>query len=174
MPTRHWTLLISVLLFITSIWFLVAGARARATAAPAAADATAATAAPVATVVQIMHGIVTPASNVIYRAVSTVVTAAGTVVTAPQTDEDWVMVGSSAAALAEAGGLLMTGNRARDNADWTRMSQAMIDSSMSALKAAQAKDTEGILAAGEVLNASCDNCHRRYPPPDAAAAAPAE
>jgi cytochrome c556 len=46
------------------------------------------------------------------------------------------------------------------------MSQAMIDSAKAALQAAEARDTEGILAAGEGLNTSCDNCHRRYPPPE--------
>jgi hypothetical protein len=172
MQTRHWTLLIAVLLFVASSWFLLAGARAGSrgsSAASSAAAATPAATAPVASVRQIMHGIITPASNVIYRAVGTVITAQGTVDTAPKTDEEWEIVGSSAAALAEAGGLLLTGNRARDAADWARMSQAMIDSAMSALKAVQAKNADGILAAGEVLNASCDNCHRRYPPPAAAA-----
>ena len=170
---RHWGLLVAVLVFGIAAGFLISGVRVRApgnesggsaalTPAPAAPAPP-----PVATVLQVMQGIVAPASNVIYRSVSTVITAAGTVETAPKTDEDWEIVASSAAALAEGGALLLSGNRARDTADWRRLSQAMIDSAMTALKAAKARDTEGILAAGEVLNASCDNCHQRYPPPDA-------
>ena len=65
MRTVHWMLLLSALLFLTSIWFLVAGLRDRNLAKAGA---------PVATVKQIMNGIVGPGSTVVYRAVSTVIT----------------------------------------------------------------------------------------------------
>jgi cytochrome c556 len=38
----------------------------------------------------------------------------------------------------------------------------MIDASRQVLKAVEAKSADGILAAGEPLNVSCDNCHQRY------------
>jgi len=42
------------------------------------------------------------------------------------------------------------------------MSQALIDAGKVALKATEAKSAEGVLAAGEAINTSCDNCHRKY------------
>jgi cytochrome c556 len=33
---------------------------------------------------------------------------------------------------------------------------------MQALKAAQEKNKDGILSAGEVINKACDACHERY------------
>ena len=42
------------------------------------------------------------------------------------------------------------------------MSKALADAGMLVLKATEAKDPQGILAAGETLNATCDNCHQRY------------
>jgi hypothetical protein len=149
-------LLLSVLLFITSIWFLIAGVRGGGRSAPEAP--------PVATVKQIMNGIVTPASSVVYGAVSTVVTVEGTKETVPENDRAWELVGGGATALAEAGRLLMEEPRARNTDEWMKMSQAMVDSSLRALKATQAKDPEALLAAGEGVNMSCDNCHREYAP----------
>ena len=70
--------------------------------------------------------------------------------------------GNSAAALIESGNLLLMGSRAIDKGDWVKMSQAMIEAGKLALKATEDKSAEGVLAAGEEVNASCDNCHRRY------------
>jgi cytochrome c556 len=42
------------------------------------------------------------------------------------------------------------------------MAKAMADAGMVALKATQAKDAAGVLAAGEAINTSCDNCHLKY------------
>jgi cytochrome c556 len=49
-----------------------------------------------------------------------------------------------------------------DQGDWVKMSKAMADAGQMALKAAEAKNPEGILAAGEVINMSCDSCHEKY------------
>jgi cytochrome c556 len=42
------------------------------------------------------------------------------------------------------------------------MTQALMDAGTEALKAADTKNAEGILAAGEHINTTCDNCHQRY------------
>ncbi len=42
------------------------------------------------------------------------------------------------------------------------MARDMAEAAQKALKAAEAKDAEGILAVGEELNVSCDKCHERY------------
>ncbi len=55
--------------------------------------------------------------------------------------------------------------RAKDATDWMRMSDAMATAAMQSYRATEKKDVEALLASGEVLNNSCDNCHRRYEAP---------
>lgn len=160
MRTVHWLFLVSALLFISSIAFVVAAARTTTQVASAPADAPAIT--PVATVKQIMRGIVSPAATVVFDSVSTIVSFAGVQENQPRTDEEWDAVGSSAAALIESGNLLVMGDRAVDRGDWVTMSRALMDAGTAALEAAKKKDPEGILAAGESINTSCDNCHEKY------------
>ena len=117
---------------------------------------------PVASVKQIMDGIVAPAATAVFDSVGTIVDATGIHEKQPSTDAEWAAVGASAAALVESANLLVVGDRAIDRQDWVTMSKALADSGMLVLKATQAKDPMGILEAGETLNASCDSCHQRY------------
>jgi hypothetical protein len=117
---------------------------------------------PVASVKQIMNGIVQPAANVVFGSVGTIISAAGIVEKAPKTDEEWAAVGSSAVALVESANLLVIGDRAVDREDWVKMSRALAEAGMTALKATEAKSTDGVLSAGAAVNESCDNCHRKY------------
>lgn len=158
MRTVHWLFVVSVALFVTGIGFVIASGR---TPQQAAADE-APLLAPVASVKQIMNGITAPAATVVYNAVGTIVNTEGIKDFAPQNDEEWAVVGNSAAALVESGNLLLIGNRVLDNGDWVTMTRAMIDTGTLALKAAEAKDTEGILSAGSEINETCDNCHAKY------------
>jgi len=155
----HWLFVVSVALFVSGISFVVAGART-ARAAPVVEAAPVTT--PVASVKQIMKGIVAPAATTVFNSVSTTVSFKGTEEKAPQTDEEWEQVGTSAAALIESGNLLLMGSRAVDQGEWIKMSQALIDAGKVALKATEAKSAEGVLGAGEAINTSCDNCHRKY------------
>ena len=158
MKIRHWFFLVGVLLFVAGIGFTIAGARAARLAPAVEAPITT----PVATVKQIMKGIVTPAAMVVFNSVSTTVSVRGTEEKFPRNDEEWEEVGTSAAALIESGNLLLLGSRAIDKGDWVKMSQALIDAGKLALKATEDRSAEGVLAAGEQINASCDGCHRRY------------
>jgi len=155
----HWLFVVSAALFIFGIGFIVAGARASQRAAPAV-EAPVVT--PVATVKQVMIGIVAPAATVVFESVSTLVSANGIEETRPETDAEWEAVGSSAAALVESGNLLLMGPRAVDRGDWVAMSRALSDAGMATLKAVEARSPEGVLDAGEQVNTSCDNCHERY------------
>ena len=160
MRVIHWLFVVSLALFVSGMGFIIAGART-ARLAPAAVSA-AATMTPVASVKQIMKAIVRPAATIVFASVGTISTFAGIEERAPRTDEEWENVGNSAAALIESGNLLLMDGRAIDKGDWVKMSQAMIDAGKVTLQATQAKSTEGVLAAGEVVNESCDNCHRKY------------
>ena len=158
MKIRHWFFLVGVLLFVAGIGFSIAGARAARLAPAVEAPITI----PVATVKQIMKGIVTPAAMVVFNSVSTTVSIRGIEEKFPRDDAEWEEVGTSAAALIESGNLLLLGTRAIDKGDWVKMSQALIDAGKLTLKATEDRSAEGVLAAGEQINASCDGCHRRY------------
>lgn len=152
--------IVSVALFVTGLGLVVTGARSPRSR-PAASEA-AAVPVPVASVKQIMKGIVDPAAATVFNAVGSTVTAAGIEERAPKTDAEWEALGNSAAALIESGNLLLMGSRAVDQGEWVKMSRAMIESGQVVLKAVAAKDPDGVLAAGEGVNISCDTCHRTY------------
>src|SRR5262245_8267727 len=161
MKTVYWLFVVSVALFISGIAFVIAGERTARAATPTAAAA-APNVAPVATVKQIMIGITNPAAFVVYEAVGTKSSAKGIEEIAPQNDEEWAKVGSAGAAVVESGNLMLMGNRAIDTGDWVKMTNDMIEQGKKAMKAAEAKDKDGIVAAGGDLNTTCDNCHARY------------
>ena len=158
----HWLFIVSVALFISGIGFIIASARTRPAEAAAPVAAAAPAFPPVASVKQIMAGIVMPSANRIWDSVSTIVDVKGVQENQPRTDEEWAAVGANAAALIEAANLLTVGTRAVDQGDWVKMAKAMADASQSALKATTDKSPEGILAAGEKINETCDNCHQKY------------
>ncbi len=163
MRTVYWLFAVSAALFIAGIGFIIAAGRFRE-AAPAAPPPPAAIAAarPVASIKQIMNGIVAPGANAVFNAVSTTVTEKGIEEVAPRNDEEWAALGNSAAALAEAGNMMMLDGRAVDAGDWVKMSRALVDAGTQTLKAVDAKSTDAVLSAGEAVNESCDNCHAKY------------
>jgi hypothetical protein len=159
MRTVQWLLVVSAALFISGIGFVIASARTARSASPVA-EVLVTT--PVASIKQIMNGIVMPDAYVIYEAVGTKSSAAGVEEIAPQNDAEWAKVANSAAAVVEAGNLLLMGDRAVDKGDWVKMTRAYMDAGARALKAAEAKDKDGIVDAGGDLNTTCDNCHAKY------------
>ena len=156
----HWLLVVSVALFLSGLAFIVAGARlARQAPTPAkASDALT----PVASVKQIMKGIVGPAAQRVFDSAGTVVGPNGTEEKAPRTDEGWEAVGNDAAALIESGNLMLMNGRAVDQNDWATMSRAMIDAGKAVLRATQEKNPDKVLETGGDLYETCDNCHRKY------------
>jgi len=158
MRVMHWLFLVSAALFVAGIAFLVASTRP--TGERPAAETVVTT--PVASVQQIMRGIVAPAAGVVFNSVATTITLSGTEERAPRTAAEWNAVGDSAAALVESGNLLMLGDRAVDKGDWMTMSRALMDASRVALKAIEARNVEALFGSSEAINATCDSCHQRY------------
>jgi len=152
---------VSALLFVGGIVFIVAGARS-ARRTPASPAAAAVPMAPVATVKQIMNAIVAPATDTVFGAVKITMSAKGTEVKAPQTPAEWDAVANAAAAIVESGNLMLMDGRLVDRGDWIKMTRGMIDGGKVMLKAAQSKNADDVLAAGEAVNNSCDNCHQKY------------
>ena len=109
---------------------------------------------PVGTNLQLMQAMIIPASDIVW--------AVGA--EAPKNDEEWAKVRNNALLLAEAGNLLMIGDRAKDQDAWMQMSLALVDAGTAAFKAAEAKNAEGVMMAGDALYNSCEGCHMKYQP----------
>src|SRR6188768_4137207 len=125
MRLTNWLFAISVALFLSGIGFIIAGARTAQLATPV--EARAPEMAPVATVKQLMDGIIGPSATVVFDSVGTTVDATGIHEKQPSTDPEWAAVGASAAALVEAANLLMVGDRAVDKGEWATTSKALAD-----------------------------------------------
>ena len=117
---------------------------------------------PVATVKQLMVSTIDPAADVLFEAVGTIISANGVEEIAPKNDEEWAIVRDNALIVAEAGNLLMMKGRAQDQGDWIKMSQALVDVGVVALKAAEAKNPAALFEAGGEVYAVCTDCHSRY------------
>jgi len=139
------------------------------------------------TIKDIMDSVVDPSADFIWDSVQVVATLQGTEEHAPRTDDDWKAVRRHAVALAEASNLLIMpgrrvarpGEKAEDpNVDlppeaiqklvdadresWVRLAHGLHDAASQTLAAAEARDVKALLAAGEVLDAACESCHRKY------------
>ena len=109
---------------------------------------------PVGTVSQIMISITYPTSDAIFYVERN----------PPKTEKDWNDLQAQALTLAESGNLLMMGRRARDQGDWIKESQELVDVGAAAYKAALAKDLPAIVALNQRLNDACVACHQQYRP----------
>jgi hypothetical protein len=117
---------------------------------------------PVATVKQLMQSTIDPAAEVLFDAVGTVITVNGEEEIAPKDDEEWATVQRNALTLAEAGNLLMIGDRVKDRGEWMKMARALVDVGVVAMKAAEAKNPEALFEAGGQVYAACQQCHDKY------------
>jgi hypothetical protein len=149
---------------------------------PAAADYR-----PTSTVKDIMDAVIDPSADFVWDSVQIVATLQGTEEHAPRTDDDWKAVRRHTVALVEASNLLLIpgrhiarpGEKADDPkvdlppeeieklmlADWpawVARAHALHEASTETLKAVEARDVKALLSAGEVLDAACESCHRKY------------
>ena len=107
---------------------------------------------PVATVNQLMKVFIIPSSDALFQVA----------MEAPQDDEAWTAVQNSALMLAESGNLLMIGDRAKDAGEWIKAAQALIEAGTVAFKAAEAKNVDALIEAGDQVYATCEGCHAQY------------
>jgi len=117
---------------------------------------------PVADTKLLMQSVVDPNADVIWDAVKTIITARGTEEIRPRSEAEWTAVRNSAIALAESGNLLMIAPRAKDAGDWMRLSQELIDTSQSAMRAAESKDADRLFTVGGEIYDACSHCHQKY------------
>ena len=146
-----------VRLLVASVLFLVPGCMQQQQEPPFK---------PVATVQEIMESLVAHMAEDVFASVQTIISEKGVEEIAPKNDEEWQEVQFAAMGLAETGNLLMFESRARDKEEWIQLSQQLIDKSISAAKAAEAKNAEQLFDAGGQLYEVCRNCHMKYVPQD--------
>lgn len=146
---------------------------------------------PVATVQDLMVGMINPASQVVFKAVSSEETPSGTVETAPKNEEEWTVVRRNAVMMVEGANLLMMPGRpialpqfanqhnegelapaeieirvAKERATWNKLAAEFRQAALMALKAADSKRTQDFDPANEAVDTACENCHLRFWYPD--------
>jgi hypothetical protein len=119
---------------------------------------------PVADVKTLMASVTEPAADVYWDAVGIVVDSEGEHQIEPKTAEDWDAVRNAAYVVAESGNLLMMPSRAKDNGEWMRAAQQMIEAAQKAIRAAESHDKTAVFDTGAEVYDSCTNCHSKYSP----------
>ena len=89
---------------------------------------------------------------------------------APKTDADWENIVEHATQIASAGALIrLEGTGPNDRTfvqqpDWHKFGAAVSNAGLAALKAAEAKNQEALVAANGQLVEACEGCHKRFKP----------
>ncbi|MGE0444384.1 MAG: hypothetical protein AB7P99_04095 [Vicinamibacterales bacterium] len=107
----------------------------------------------VATVRQIMEGLIVPTSDVVFN-----------VSDPPADDAAWARVEQQAALLAEGGNLLLLSAHAREGEVWGRSARALVDGAARASAAAHAKNVDALVEASDGVYTTCVTCHEQYLP----------
>ena len=119
-----------------------------------------------------MASIIEPAADKYWDAVGSIVDAKGVVEIAPKTDEEWKAVRNNALVFTEGGNLLMMSGRAKDNGDWIKFSQALVNVGQRAINAAESKNAKAVFDVGAEVYDACVHCHSKYIVPGTAPAPP--
>src|SRR5690606_37760425 len=99
-----------------------------------------------------------------WGSVSTVIDSEGIHEHFPRTDDEWEAVWGAAVTLAEAGNLLMMRPPTEGGAEWQQFSADLVDRGVEAIKAAESRNPDLILEAGERVYNACVQCHERFIP----------
>jgi hypothetical protein len=116
----------------------------------------------VSTVEEVMHHMVIPNAEVVWKSVGTIYTPGHVEEIQPRTDEEWLHVEASATVLAEAGNLLMMEGRALDNRRWMERARALREAGASVQQAAKEKNAAAVFERGGNLFEACQGCHFEY------------
>jgi hypothetical protein len=137
----------------------------------------------------IMKDMIDPAADFLWESVSTTDTIEGTEEKQPRTDEEWAEVRKHAIILTESANLILMPGRhvagegktledhgtpgnltaaeseqaiAADRATFEGFGQALHDVGVAFLKAADERNPQGILGAGETMDQVCEGCHLKF------------
>jgi len=138
-----------------NIWFL-------AVALLAAGCKTAPPIKAVSTLEEVMHHMVIPNAQVIWKSTGTIYTVGNVQEIQPHTDEEWLNLEASSTVLTEAGNLLMMDGRAKDTGNWMERARALREAGASLHQAAKSRDAAAIFERGGNLFDACQGCHFQY------------
>ena len=142
-----------------------------------------------ATIRELMDGEIDPAADALWDSVAYIATREGVEERRPRTEEQWQAVRMSAVTLMEAANLLsMPGRRvATDDHEpgpgelkpaeiqrriemshgaFVQFARSLQEAGQKALNAIEAKDAQGLMDAGGVIDEACEACHVTYWYPD--------
>jgi hypothetical protein len=139
------------------------------------------------TIREVMQSMVAPRADTLWNAVSISVTDKGVETKAPANDDEWAAMRHEAVTVSEAMNTILMpgrmvakpGEQAKDpkveltpeqiqklidgdRETFAKLAHAMQDSVAEAIKAIDAKNVEGLSAAGGAMDTSCENCHKKY------------
>jgi hypothetical protein len=144
---------------------------------------------PIAGVQDVMAGMIDPAADFLWESVSTTVERNKTVEKQPRTDEEWAEVRRQAIILAEGANLIMMDGRhvvkegarledhgtagnltaeesekaiAANRGAYISFAQALRDVGAQMLAAADAKNPQGLIDAGDTMDQVCESCHLEF------------
>lgn len=142
---------------------------------------------PTATIKDLMDSLIDPSADVVWEAVTTVVTDQGIVEKAPKTEEEWIATRRGALRLVEATNLLMVPGRhvarpgekseapgvelepeemdaliSKDMPGWIARARGLREAGLEALQAIDARDAPKLFEVGERIELACENCHSNY------------
>jgi hypothetical protein len=144
---------------------------------------------PIAGIQDVMAGMIDPAADFLWASVSTTVSGKETVEKQPRTEEEWAEVRRQALILAEGANLIMMDGRhvvkegvtledhgtpgnltaaeseqaiAQNRASFIAFAQALRDVGASMLAAADAKNPQGLIDAGDTMDQVCEGCHLQF------------
>lgn len=116
----------------------------------------------IATLEEVMHGLVIPNAQIVWGASGTIFTTKGVEERQPKSTDEWLIVESSATTLMEAGNLLMMEGRAKDTGRWMDRARALREAGDGVRQAAKAKDVAALFDRGGTLFEACQGCHFDY------------
>lgn len=144
---------------------------------------------PTAGVQDIMKYMIDPAADFLWESVSTSVTEQGTETHQPSTAEEWDAVGRQAIILTESANLLLVEDRhvaragahledhgtpgnltaaeseqaiRKDRASYVAFARALHDVGAAMLRAADERNTQAIVDAGDTMDQVCEGCHLKF------------
>jgi hypothetical protein len=154
---------------------------------------------PIASVLDLMSGVVAPTADGIWGAVGTSDGPKGPVDKQPSTDKEWASLRQQVLLLAEAANLLSIENRhvaspgqqltnpsgpgdlspdkseARIKAEWPTwlgFAQSLQNATLATVKAVDAQNIDAYTEAGGAIDEACEQCHKRFWYPDAPTPSP--
>jgi hypothetical protein len=144
---------------------------------------------PIAGVQDVMAAMIDPAADFLWESVSTTVTKGKTVDKQPRTDQEWAEVRRQAIILTEGANLLMMDNRhvvkegshledhgtpgnltaaesekaiAANRGSFIGFAQALRDVGVRMLTAADSRNPQGLIDAGDTMDQVCEGCHLQF------------